>query len=71
VIGHGPSPYQQCSYTQGAMNGKHLNSGIWINCSACWSEKKCYWETLIDTSTSINRFNYKLHACMAVLKSRA
>jgi vesicular inhibitory amino acid transporter len=24
AIGHGPSPYQQCSYTQGAMNGKHL-----------------------------------------------
>ena len=24
VIGHEVSPYQECSYTQGAMNGKHL-----------------------------------------------
>lgn len=24
VVGHEVSPYQQCSYTQGAMNGKHL-----------------------------------------------
>lgn len=27
VVGHEVSPYQQCSYTQGAMNGKHLQHG--------------------------------------------
>ncbi|XP_047080657.1 amino acid transporter AVT1C-like [Lolium rigidum] len=30
VIGHGPSPYQQCSYTQGAMNGINVLCGVGI-----------------------------------------
>jgi len=30
AIGHGPSPYQQCSYTQGVMNGINVLCGVGI-----------------------------------------
>ncbi|KAM0923330.1 hypothetical protein ACQ4PT_005628 [Festuca glaucescens] len=46
AIGHGPSPYQQCSYTQGAMNGINVLCGVGI-LSTPYAIKQGGWVGLV------------------------